>query len=59
MIARFAQLLTDQQIAQVHDTSPEVPAETGLLMRNEKARDRPHRHGRLPDPRTQIVGFPR
>lgn len=59
MIARFAQLLTDQQIARVHDTSLEVLAEIGLLVRNEKARDRLHRHGCLLDPETQIVRFPR
>ena len=59
MIARTAQLLTPAQVAAVHEASLEVLEEVGVLVRNDTARERLLRHGCRPDPRPQVVTFPR
>jgi trimethylamine--corrinoid protein Co-methyltransferase len=59
MMARYAELLTPAQIAAVHESSLNVLAEVGVLVRNEKARERLRHHGCRVDPDTQILTFPR
>ncbi len=59
MIAAYAELLTPAQVSAVHEASLEVLAEIGILVRNEKARERLQRHGCRLDPDTQVVTFPR
>ena len=59
MIARFAQLLPDSFPSKVHEASLDVLEHVGLLVRNEKARDRFRRHGCMVAGDTQIVTFPR
>lgn len=59
MIARYAELLTREQVAQVHEVSLQILEEVGLLVRNEKARDRFRRFGCPVDADTQIVRIPR
>ncbi|HEY5571505.1 MAG TPA: trimethylamine methyltransferase family protein [Anaerolineales bacterium] len=56
---RFATLLTEEQVAQIHEASLEILEEVGLLVRNEKARARFEQHGCPVDLETQIVRFPR
>ena len=59
MMARYAELLTSAEIAAVHEASLEVLEGIGVLVRNERARERLRRHGCRVDPDTQIVTFPR
>lgn len=59
MIARYAELLTQEQVAAVHDAALEVLDQVGLLVRNAKARERFRRHGCRVDADTQVVTFPR
>jgi trimethylamine---corrinoid protein Co-methyltransferase len=59
MISTYSTLLTDEQVALVHEASLEILADVGLLVRNEKARRRLARHGCPVDPETQVVKFPR
>ncbi len=54
-----ATLLTPEQVERVHEASLEVLENVGLLVRNEKARERFARHGCRVDAGTQIVRFPR
>ncbi len=55
----FAALLTQEQVEHTHGASLEILENTGLLVRNEKARRIFARHGCLVDAETQIVKFPR
>ncbi|MGR3290306.1 MAG: trimethylamine methyltransferase family protein, partial [Paracoccaceae bacterium] len=50
--------LTTEEIQYVHDSSLEILAETGLLVRNEKARRRFADHGALVDHETEMVRIP-
>ena len=59
MPARFAELLTDEQVVRVHEASLEILENVGMLVRNEEARARFAKHGCLVDTQTQIVKFPR
>ena len=45
MIVQQAELLTGEQVERVHRASLEILAETGILVRNQKARKRLIRHG--------------
>lgn len=58
MLARFAEVLSNETVRRVHEVSLEVLDEVGLLVRNEKARERFRRHGCRVDGDRQIVTFP-
>ncbi len=58
MIVDHAKLLTDEQVVRVHEASLEILAETGLLVRNPKARERFAEHGCALDEDSQIVRLP-
>jgi trimethylamine---corrinoid protein Co-methyltransferase len=58
VIAEFATVLDDDQVERLHQASLEILAETGLLVRNEKARERFQHHGCSVDSETGIVRFP-
>ena len=59
MIAQFAELLPASLPTRVHEASLDILEGIGLLVRNEKARDRFRRHGCKVAGDTQIVTFPR
>src|SRR5512137_1866106 len=59
MIAQFAELLPVSLPPRVHEASLDVLERVGLLVRNEKARDRFRRYGCMVSNDTQIVTFPR
>ncbi len=50
--------LNDEDLAYVHEASLEILKETGLLVRNEKARNRFAEHGASVDHQTEIVRIP-
>lgn len=54
----FAQLLSPQQVEQVHAASLEILANVGLLVRHDKARVVFGKHGCQVDNQTQMVKFP-
>ena len=54
----YATLLTTQQVEQTHQASLDILENTGLLVRNPKARDYYRKHGCQVDTETQIVKFP-
>ena len=54
----FFSFLTDDEIQYVHDSSLEILAETGLLVRNEKARKRFAKHGAVVDHEAEMVRIP-
>ena len=54
----FFTFLTAEQVQYVHEASLEILAETGLLVRNEKARRRFAEHGARVDHETEIVRIP-
>jgi trimethylamine:corrinoid methyltransferase-like protein len=54
----FFSYLSDEEIRYVHQSSLEILQETGLLVRNEKARRRFARHGALVEHATQMVRIP-
>ena len=58
MIMQNAQYLSDDQVKRIHQASLEILQETGLLVRNEKARKRFAEHGCGVNPETGIVTFP-
>ncbi len=58
MIIQLAEMLTPDQIARTHEASLEILSETGLLVRNEKARHRFAENGCPVDHETEIVKFP-
>lgn len=58
MIETYARFLTDDQVERVHQASLEILQETGLLIRNDKARKRLIDHGCLPQRDSKTVTFP-
>lgn len=56
---QFTQLLTDDQVKQVHEASLDILENVGLLVRNEQAREIFKRHGANFDAETEVVKFPR
>jgi trimethylamine--corrinoid protein Co-methyltransferase len=54
----FFSFLTADEIRYVHDASLEILEEAGLLVRNEKARERFAHHGARVDHETEIVRIP-
>jgi trimethylamine--corrinoid protein Co-methyltransferase len=59
MFAQYSELLSPTQVAAVHEAALELLDEVGLLVRNEKARDRFRWHGCRLDADRQVVTFPR
>ena len=55
---QYFSYLTDDQISRVHEASLEILAETGLLVRNQKARRRFAEHGCNVDHDSEIVKLP-
>ncbi len=55
---KFFSFLSNDEIAYVHEASLEILAETGLLVRNEKARKRFAQHGANVDHETEMVRIP-
>lgn len=55
---QFFSYLTDDEIQFVHDSSLEILHETGLIVRNEKARKRFAKHGAIVDHETELVRIP-
>ncbi|NNE23368.1 MAG: trimethylamine methyltransferase [Rhizobiales bacterium] len=55
---QYFSYLSDAQIAQVHGASLEILEETGLLVRNEKARRRFAEHGCVVDHDSEMVQLP-
>ena len=55
---RFFSFLSDDEVAYVHEASLEILAETGLLVRNEKARRRFAEHGAKVDHASEMVRIP-
>ena len=55
----FVTLLTDPQVEQIHQAALEVLEKTGLLVRNEKARQVFARHGCQLEQGSEVVRFPR
>lgn len=55
---QFFHYLSDAEIQYVHDASLEILEETGLLVRNEKARERFAEHGCKVDHASEIVRLP-
>lgn len=58
MIVQQVELLTGEQVERVHRASLEILAETGILVRNEKARERLIRHGCKAGGADEVVLFP-
>ncbi len=58
MIAQHVEMLTTVEVEQVHAASLQILADTGLLVRNEKARKRFAEHGCTVDHQTEMVHFP-
>ncbi len=54
----FFSYLSDDDVRYVHDASLEILKETGLLVRNEKARRRFAKHGAIVDHETELVRIP-
>ncbi len=50
--------LSDKQVQRLHDAALEILVDTGLLVRNEKARNRFSEHGCVVDEETENVRFP-
>lgn len=59
MLVKFAELLTPEQVEQVHEAALEILEQVGLLVRNGRAREILARHGCQVDPETDVVRFPR
>lgn len=57
-LMNFFSYLSDDEISYVHEASLEILAETGLLVRNEKARKRFAQHGAKVDHATEMVRIP-
>jgi len=55
---KYFTFLTEDEVRYVHEASLEILEEVGLLVRNEKARQRFLRHGARVDAATQIVRIP-
>jgi len=54
----FFSYLTNDEIAYVHEASLEILAETGLLVRNQKARNRFAEHGAIVEHDSEMVRIP-
>ena len=54
----YFSFMTDGEVGYVHECSLEILEETGLLVRNEKARNRFAKHGAIVDHETEIVKIP-
>ena len=59
MIQTFAELLTKEQVENVHEASLEILERVGLLVRNEQAREIFARHGASVDPKSEVVRIAR
>jgi trimethylamine--corrinoid protein Co-methyltransferase len=59
MIPRFAELLSPDQVLQVHEASLQILEDVGMLVRNAEARLRFARHGCRVDEEGLVVRFPR
>lgn len=55
---QFAQLLTPDQVQQVHDASLQILEDVGLLVRNDKAKEIFKKHGCHLDAETEVAKFP-
>ncbi len=55
---QFFSFLTEGEIQYAHDSSLEILEETGLIVRNEKARKRFAEHGAVVDHETELVKIP-
>ncbi|MBT3557542.1 MAG: trimethylamine methyltransferase [Rhodospirillales bacterium] len=55
---QFFSYLTDEDVEYVHSASLEILEEVGLLVRNEKARNRCAEHGCVVDHETEMVQLP-
>ncbi len=55
---QFAQLLTPDQVQQVHDASLQILEDVGLLVRNDKAKEIFKKHGCRLDAETEMAKFP-
>lgn len=55
----FSELITPEQVRQIHDASLEILENVGLLVRNEKARALYAKHGCRVNSTTETVTFPR
>ncbi len=55
---QFFSYLSDDEVQYVHEASLEILEETGLLVRNEKARKRFAAHGAIVDQETELVRIP-
>jgi trimethylamine--corrinoid protein Co-methyltransferase len=58
MIYQFAELLSKEQVQQVHAASLEILEKVGMLVRNQRAREIFAAHGALVDHQTQIIKIP-
>ncbi len=56
---QYAELLTPEQVARVHEASLEILEDVGVLVCNVEARERFARHGCHVDSETQVVKLPR
>ena len=56
---KFAELLTAEQVEQIHEASLEILENVGMLVRNPKAREILAQHGCHVDSETELVRFPR
>ncbi len=59
MIHQFAELLTREQVQQVHEASLVILEQVGMLVRNQRARQIFAQHGAQVDEATEIVRLPR
>jgi trimethylamine--corrinoid protein Co-methyltransferase len=59
MMQSNATLLTQGQVARIHEASLEILETVGLLVRNQKAREIFQKHGSLVDEETHMVKFPK
>jgi len=55
---QYAELLSPQEIIQVHEKSLEILENVGIQVRNEKARNYYSKHGCHVDSKTDIVKIP-
>jgi trimethylamine---corrinoid protein Co-methyltransferase len=56
---KYAEVITPEQIERVHEASLEILENTGMLVRNQKARQVFARHGCLIETGSELVKFPR
>lgn len=56
---QYSELLTPQEVKQVHEASLEILENVGVMVRNEKAREIYKNHGCNADPEKLIVKIPR